>query len=262
MSKYLFDNLSYVKERIENSKNIMLFLDYDGTLADFNKDSMKALPSEEIKQLLKTLIEKPEIKPIIVTGRNKERIRKLLDLKGLEYVCSHGFEMDYSDFELNISDDDKKTINDIFRHVKEEFSDKIKDMNMKGDIGINFNYRPYNGDCREIKRKFIEIVKRYDVNKRLRIMKLSKAINVIPKSWNKGKAVEFILEKHTTKGTLPFFFGDDFTDEDAFNVLKDTGITIYVKNDEKRESKAEFFVNNPDEVLRALETLFNKTIGK
>lgn len=257
MSKYLFDNFSEVNERIKKSEKIALFLDYDGTLVDFKKDAMKALPSEDVKHLLNVLIKNPKINVFIITGRNRDHIEKLLPMEGLEYICSHGFEMDFPDFNLDVGDDDKKTISEIFDRVKMEFSDKITDMNMKGEIGINFNYRPYNGDHEEIKRRFVKIVKKYDSNNKFRIMKLSKAFNVIPKMWDKGKAVEFILERHVPKNTLSIYFGDDVTDEDAFGVLKGKGITVYVKNDDTRGTNAQFFVNDPDETLQALKELFN-----
>ena len=165
--------------------------------------------------------------------------------------------MDFADFRMDIPEEDKKIIGRIYEDVKKEFSDLVSDMNKKEDIGINFNYRSYKGDKEDLRRRFIEIVKRHDAEGKLRIMDLSECINVLSKNWDKGKAVNFVLEKHAPKDALPIYFGDDVTDEDAFQVLVDKGITVYVKNDDARETKADFFVKDPDEALRALEELFN-----
>jgi len=49
--------------------------------------------------------------------------------------------------------------------------------------------------------------------------------------WNKGKAVEFLLESLSLSNrndVLPIYVGDDKTDEDAFKVRRSTaGIRCY-----------------------------------
>ena len=48
--------------------------------------------------------------------------------------------------------------------------------------------------------------------------------------WDKGKAVRWLMEAlgQTGAGVVPFYLGDDLTDEDAFAALADDGVTIYV----------------------------------
>ena len=117
MSKYLFDDFSKVKERISNADSVALFLDYDGTLAEFRNDSMKALPSEHMKNVLENLVKNPKVNPFIITGRNRYRMEKLLWMKGINYICAHGFEMDFSDFKIDIGDEEKETIREIFQFL-------------------------------------------------------------------------------------------------------------------------------------------------
>ena len=88
-------------------------------------------------------------------------------------------------------------------------------------------------------------------------MHLTKGFNVLPNIWDKGKTVDYILEKHVPADALSIYFGDDVTDEDAFRILKDKGITVYVKNDDTRDTEADLFVKDPEDVRSALEKLFN-----
>jgi trehalose 6-phosphate phosphatase len=257
MPEYLFDVLTGVRKKITSADSVALFLDYDGTIADFAPRPTEAFPRKGVVDMLKSFLKNPRIHPFIITGRNEESIKQLLQVKGLKFISLHGFVMDFADFRPHISDEDKETIKRIFSSARKEFSGKDFDVFRKSDMGVGFNYRRYRGDEREVTERFAEIVKRHDTGKKFRIMSLSKAINVIPKEWDKGKAVDFVLERHVPRGSLPIYFGDDVTDEDAFSALKNRGITIYVKNGVERKTEAGFFVENPEEVLKALGQLFN-----
>lgn len=70
--------------------------------------------------------------------------------------------------------------------------------------------------------------------------------------WNKGKAVEFLLESLGLSNNdefLPIFIGDDKTDEDAFKVLREgnRGFGILVSSVPK-ESNAFYSLRDPSEV--------------
>ncbi len=49
-------------------------------------------------------------------------------------------------------------------------------------------------------------------------------------AWDKGRAVLWLLEalRLDRSGVLPFYLGDDVTDEDAFKALADCGIGVLV----------------------------------
>jgi len=71
--------------------------------------------------------------------------------------------------------------------------------------------------------------------------------------WDKGSAVAWLILRAMKEGAasfLPVYIGDDTTDEDAFQVLRNVGITVRVGND--RASRAEYYVKNTSEVFRFL----------
>ncbi|KAG7028374.1 putative trehalose-phosphate phosphatase G, partial [Cucurbita argyrosperma subsp. argyrosperma] len=77
--------------------------------------------------------------------------------------------------------------------------------------------------------------------------------------WNKGKAVEFLLESlglNTREDVLPIFIGDDSTDEDAFKMLRERnqGYGILVSSVPK-ETYAFYSLRDPSEVMEFLRGL-------
>ncbi len=74
--------------------------------------------------------------------------------------------------------------------------------------------------------------------------------------WDKGRAVLFLLEKLELDRPeiLPFYLGDDLTDEDAFRALRGRGIGILVR-DEDRPTCAEYALESPEEVRIFLDRL-------
>ncbi len=78
-----------------------------------------------------------------------------------------------------------------------------------------------------------------------------------PVEWDKGKAALWLLRKQEIlngKGNvLPVYIGDDSTDEDAFQALKDKGITVFVGR--SRFIRAGYCLGGPTEVTEFLKCL-------
>ena len=78
--------------------------------------------------------------------------------------------------------------------------------------------------------------------------------------WDKGKTLEWILEKATGETLLPIFIGDDLTDEDAFDSVLHNGIGIVVRHTEDgdRATAARYSLNDPDQVREFLDRLLSR----
>jgi trehalose-phosphatase len=90
----------------------------------------------------------------------------------------------------------------------------------------------------------------------LQVTEGKKVLEVRPSvEWNKGKAIEWLLEIYGTPGKLPIFAGDDVTDEDSFRVLRRVGgISIFVGED-KTSSAANYYLDSPEQLRYWLEKL-------
>jgi trehalose-phosphatase len=86
-----------------------------------------------------------------------------------------------------------------------------------------------------------------------------------PGEWDKGKAALWLLRKHEIlhgKGNvLPVYIGDDSTDEDAFEALKNKGITVLVGSPRKF-STAQYYLAQPQEVTEILKLMVDSAHEK
>jgi trehalose-phosphatase len=79
--------------------------------------------------------------------------------------------------------------------------------------------------------------------------------------WNKGKAVEYILEHLEADGggpVFPIYFGDDVSDEDAFRAVRAKGGLALLVRDSvvaRNETAASFRLRSPKQVLKLMSQL-------
>jgi len=124
-------------------------------------------------------------------------------------------------------------------------------------LTLAFHYRMVEKEkSQEMIDKFLNLVNKVGNPNSIDVLHGSKVVEIRPKGWNKGKAVELILKKVSkNKNFLPIYIGDDTTDEDAFNSIGNKGITIFVENDEERSTSAQYSLKNPNEVLDFLKMI-------
>jgi trehalose-phosphatase len=80
--------------------------------------------------------------------------------------------------------------------------------------------------------------------------------------WDKGKAVLYLLDALDLErdAVVPFYVGDDITDEHAFEALSGRGIGVFVGRADDpevggRTTAADFVLDSTEEVERFLDTL-------
>ncbi|MFP4016222.1 MAG: trehalose-phosphatase [Halanaerobiales bacterium] len=303
MSLYLLssDCLNKIKDNIHDIP-LVLFLDYDGTLAPFKEDPGQAVPFSGIKDILRELRQVNDIYINIITGRTLDSLNELIDIAGINYIGTHGLE-------IRISDKYKKsTDHSIIYPVEDLYSEvDLPESNPSSLINTEKNKNQENHMPESMKKvmdkicSYFEYLKnkqtgiKYENKKyiltlhypssfrvdkivnylenlihdnKLEILKGRNVIEVRPRGWHKGRAANYILEKVLDKklekksesekevngnNYLTIYIGDDTTDEDAFREL--SGLNIYVKNDGELETEADYYLNNPADVLDFLEVI-------
>ncbi|MFQ5701045.1 MAG: trehalose-phosphatase, partial [Acidobacteriota bacterium] len=80
--------------------------------------------------------------------------------------------------------------------------------------------------------------------------------------WNKGAAVEWLIERLHAGGTKPsaVYIGDDLTDEDAFRRLRAGGYGIIVGGD--RPTFARYRLDDTGEVVELLGFLAGRGVNR
>ncbi|MEK6528236.1 MAG: trehalose-phosphatase [Nitrospirota bacterium] len=258
--EYLFSQKEKLQD-ILSDKFILLFLDYDGTLAPIVESPTLATLSKENKGLLKKISEEPNCSLAIISGRSLGDIQSTVGLKGIIYAGNHGLEIDGPKikFENQIS----PRLKLIIRHVYKDMVNKLSKINgvLIEDKGlvISVHYRLVaEKDIQELLSIFTEITDPHVVRDKIRIDSGKKVYEVKPPvKWDKGKVVLWFLARQQFnsegKNVLPIYIGDDVTDEDAFKALKNKGLTVFVG--EPGNSEADYYLKNTEEVTKFLRLI-------
>lgn len=263
---------------VAKNKKIAVFLDYDGTLTPIVDDPDRAIMSNAMRSAVRNVAK--YFPTAIISGRSCDKVYELVGLTELYYAGSHGMDImgpvrnsasgdhpncikstDQQGKEVNLfqpASEFTSMIDEVFRTLVESSKD-IKGAKVENHkFCASVHYR--NVDEKSwptIAQCVHDVLKDYP---RLRLTHGRKVLEVRPEiDWNKGKAVEFLLESlglSNSDNVLPIFIGDDRTDEDAFKVLRqgNLGYGILVSPVPK-ESNASYSLRDPSEVLEFLKSL-------
>lgn len=242
------------------SDHIFLFLDYDGTLVFFKKKPIDVTTPQHVKNIIRQLIKNQKMTVIIVTGRPLKEIRRLLNIRGLSFIALHGLCIktpNEPQYRWEQATQARLLVKAIKNDMKETLKDQKRAFLEDKELTIVLHYRMLpSKNAQPLRKEFKTTVQTLDKKKILEIINGAKVIEARPKGWNKGTAIDLFLTRHEErKNILPIYIGDDFTDEDAFRVLKKRGITIHVINKSRRKTAARYRVGNPDEVFSFLQFL-------
>lgn len=259
--EYLFGKRGYAK-KILWGKHLLIFCDYDGTLTAIAKTPDKAIIPNGIKELINKLSQTSDCRIVVISGRTIKDIRNKIRLKNVIYAGNHGLEISGCGFRFKAQV--SRRYKNVLRTIKNDLASKLLCISGvlledKG-ISVSVHYRLVSGeDVPSVKAIVGDVVLSYMENEEVKVKHGKEVIEIMPPiEWDKGKATLWILEKQRglleKKRILPVYFGDDITDEDAFDVLKNRGITVFVGR--PKLSKAKYYLRNTGEVAKVLKYIF------
>lgn len=239
-------------EKLRIAERRVLALDYDGTLAPFQKNRMEAHPSDRTYKILKRLCLSHHNHVVIVSGRPATEVRELLNGIEVDIYGAHGFEFLQKQCELKsfeLSDRDKEGLNKA--RIDTDFSGLRDYLEVKpASLALHVRGLDYERATatKNLARKiFASNAKSFDLECR----EFDGGIELRSKEFHKGKIVESILSENGSDSFV-VYLGDDDTDEDAFETLKDSGHGIRVGNADKK-SMADWRLNDISAVEKFLE---------
>ncbi|KAG6484113.1 probable trehalose-phosphate phosphatase 6 [Zingiber officinale] len=249
-------------------KQMVMFLDYDGTLAPIVDDPDRAFMSEPMREAVRDVAR--HFPTAIVSGRCRNKVFNFVRLKELYYAGSHG--MDIKGPSKSTKHTKSKGNPVLFQPASEflpmmdevykalvEKTKFIQGSRVENNtFTLSVHYR-----CVEEKiwNSLSELVRSVLSDyPELRLTVGRKVLEIRPSiEWDKGKALEFLLESIgfvNYNNVFPVYIGDDRTDEDAFKVLceRGQGVGILVSKFAK-ETNASYSLQEPSEVNKFLRRL-------
>jgi len=239
-------------------KKLVIALDYDGTLTPIVDRPEMAVLSDSMRETLKRLARQFQV--LIISGRDLEAIRGFIQLEGLIYAGSHGFDISSPD-EMNLDFQMGKEFLPLLDRIEKKLEKAI--MPVQGALverkkfSIAVHYRLVPEELVEKVEKIVDQTLSEEPKLRKGYGKM--VFELKPDlDWDKGKALLWLLQAlHLDNDrTLPIYIGDDITDEDAFLVLQERGTGIVVREgEEERYSMARYSLEHTGQVQDFLDML-------
>ncbi|KAL1204224.1 Trehalose-phosphate phosphatase B [Cardamine amara subsp. amara] len=248
-------------------KQIVMFLDYDGTLSPIVEDPDKAYITHEMKEVVKDVA--LNFPTAIVTGRSIDKVRSFVKLNEIYYAGSHGMDIEgpanensYSQSNQGVLFQPAREFLPMIEKVVKILEEKTKWIpgamveNNKFCLSVHFrrvDEKMWPALAEQVKSVLLDYPK-------LNLTQGRKVLEIRPTiKWDKGQALKFLLKSlgfGNSEEVLPVYIGDDRTDEDAFKVLRERGqgFGILVSKVPK-DTNASYSLQDPSQVKEFLKRL-------
>ena len=237
-----------------NSKKALFFLDYDGTLTGFKDNPEKAMPDQQLYDLLDRISHQENSELVIISGRPRDTFDKWFKNKNFHLIAEHGVWLKKTagdwEFLIHLNNDWKsKIIHTLEYYVDRTPGSFVEEKN----YSLAWHYRktdPELGQMRAIELK--DELSSLTVNDNLEILEGNKVIEIKARGVNKGQAArQFMMGKQYDFITA---IGDDWTDEYLFEVIPTDGVSIKVGMD---KTQAKYHLTDYNEVRSFLASLID-----
>jgi len=235
-------------------KRLAVFLDFDGTLTPIVSQPENAWLSDSMRQVLRGMAAGMPV--AILSGRDLDDVRRRVDIDGIVYAGSHGFDIaGAGGLRTELGTAYLSALATAEAELRETLDEIPGAQLERKRFSIAAHYRNVTeSDMAKVWRAVDAVATRY---RELRRIDGKKVYELLPEiDWDKGKAVLWLLETLGLgrENVRPIYVGDDRTDEDAFRALKERGVGILV-GDESQATAARYSLQDPAEVERFLRAL-------
>jgi trehalose 6-phosphate phosphatase len=258
--QHVFNEWESLSARVKSSRHLLLLLDFDGTLTPIVERPEAAKLPDRMKIILKSLSQQKTATIGIISGRSLNDLRSKVYLPNIIYAGNHGLEIEGPgiSFLHPVAEEIKTTLKVLSAVLKNALRPIDGSFVEDKGLTLSVHYRQVKSPEKEqeVSHAFEKTVGVARMLGRIKTTSGKKVLEIRPPvSWDKGKAILMLLKNYCRGEALTIYAGDDLTDEDAFNVLKDRqGISIYVGGD-KTASAAKYYLDSTTQVEEFLVKL-------
>nr|XP_043612994.1 probable trehalose-phosphate phosphatase C [Erigeron canadensis] len=263
---------------VAKGKQIVVFLDYDGTLSPIVSDPENAFMSDQMRAAVRDVSNC--FPTAIISGRSRQKVLDFVKLNTVYYSGSHGMDTIGPAVKTNSYDksyqqrsfdnqgnefivfqpaqDFLPAVRKILDEVTEK-TQKIQGVAIEDNrFCLSVHYRHVKDDDYETLEEEVMLILAnhpgFHMTRGKKVMEIRPSIK-----WNKGDALKYLLEAlgfHKSGDVFPIYIGDDQTDEDAFKVLRERGEGYpIIVSSTPRDTTASHSLRSPSEVQSFLDRL-------
>jgi trehalose-phosphatase len=244
------------------NKTVAVFCDYDGALTPIVDRPEDAIIPPATLAALEALAE--HIVVGVVSGRDLADVMAMVPTQRIWFAGSHGFDVRRPDGTREEFSEGAAAL-PALESAAAELGERLGAIEgawaERKRFAIAVHYRATPDDqIAELEAMIGDIAASRDA---LRMTGGKKIFELRPDiDWHKGRAVRWLIEAAglDPATTLPIFIGDDVTDEDGFEEVRDRGVGVVVGT-EDRYTAAHLRVDDPDATRALLEKLTTMVAG-
>ena len=245
-------NLPAFFRSVARARQSALLLDYDGTLAPFRRDRLRATPYRGVTELLKDIMDSGHTRLVIVSGRRASELVPLLNLSPPPEIWgTHGREHLLSDGTYQQQKIDPDTADALCE--ADQWIDGLHFHHMvehkPGSLALHWRGLTEQ-DANVVRGKvllgWLPIAERAC----LTIDHFDGGVELRTGDRNKADAVRTILSQMDVDAPVAYL-GDDECDEDVFRALQDRGLRVLVRP-HWRVTAADLWLRPPVQLLAFL----------
>lgn len=251
MPEPLSAHLDLLATEVRAARQVLLFLDFDGTLVPIRDRPEGCFLEPAHLQTLVAIGEIGHISVAIVSGRKLDDVAARVGVEGFSYAGNHGLEIRSPDFSFcepvptPISQSLDMLVGEIAAAIFRIPGAWIEHKGLTASIHYReVEHAHLSRMAETVNRVVAPAIARGEF-----VLRRGKAVFDLRPAveWNKGTAVRKLARRLSLNGDRPLliYFGDDDTDEDAFLAIPE-GLTVRVGATETTSAK--YFVSDSTEV--------------
>lgn len=231
----------------------LVLLDYDGTIASYERRPAASPPSERLRSLLHTLGEPDDTQVVVMSGRNRRALEDAFGDLPIDLVAEHGVWIRGRSQEWVTIEPIAAEWKERVRPVLEIFADRTPgSLIVEKDYSLVWHYskvHPRLAEARvnELKDALVAVV----TDNGLAVLDGSQVLEVKIAGVNKARAAHRWLCRDG-EDSFALVAGDDETDEDTFETAPADVWTVKIG---AGPTHAAWSVRSPDELLDLLDEM-------
>ena len=249
-------SLDVVSAYLAGADRVWLFLDYDGTLADFTGHPDRIIPDENLIVLLQKLAARPEVRVSVISGRRLAHIEKLVPRDHMILAGTYGIEIRLPSgkyLQQLALDEVRPQLEQVkagWLDILDKkdgfiFEDKNWSLALHGLHATEQDAVEVLGQARELCEQLLD--------DRYRLLGGFRFFEAAPKIASKAYTVRYLLQQYPYENACLLYFGDDDKDEEAFSVVQERGGKAVAVLHNERLTNADAVVSSIIEVRAFLE---------
>jgi trehalose 6-phosphate phosphatase len=253
MPLHLLSHLEMIVKRLREKRNrsagVALFLDFDGTLVPIAQRPNQVRLASATRHVLQRLAEAQRAKVTIISGRRRAELLKFIHVRRIKLLGLYGWERADG---ISLSTAARNALRCVHVRLKKQLSAFPGVWIEDKQCSLSVHFLVAAPSVRRLVLNELRLLIN-PLQRELKLFENLRDAEIVSHSIRgKGLAVSAILRQPAYRKLIPFYFGDDLSDESAFAVVR-RGYSVHVGR--ARSSQASFFLRNPGEVTQFLTQL-------